>query len=380
VIPIRRPLAKGLLLLAGWAAIASVAGCSSSTPTPEAGVRELGTTAPATRHDVVARLADQVIVPGYRSLADATAALQRELERVCAAPVDAAGLASVQQAWRVADEAWWTTAAYRFGPATDQRAAAAIDFAIDSAKIDKLLAATDPPTPITPDRLDDTGADVRGLAGVEHVLFSPGAPADLDARRCSYALAAATLAATAAADVSTAWERGEDGERSFRDQLVEPGDGGMWAGEQEVIADLVNGSIAALGTVADMGLGRASGDVTGTPEPDVDSGRAHALLDGELAVIAGVDSMFHGADGAGGLNDLVRIRSNPTVTRLDRQLADSADAIRAIPAPLATVPVDGLGPVKTAYEQVRATRITYRTEVASQLGVTLSFSDSDGDS
>jgi len=81
-----------------------------------------------------------------------------------------------------------------------------------------------------------------------------------------------------------------------------------------------------------------------------------------------------------GLGGLVGELSGPTRTNLVRQLEDSVTAVAAIPPPLADLTDDHVPAVQAAYEQVRAARVTLRTQVASILGITLSFSDSDGDS
>jgi hypothetical protein len=100
-------------------------------------------------------------------------------------------------------------------------------------------------------------------------------------------------------------------------------------------------------------------------------------------MLASVVAVYEGGGGdydeeAAGLDAVVASMSEDAADALGEQFAAAAAAIDAIPAPLAdnTDPA----PVHDAYEAVRAAQVTMATEVASLLGVTLTFGDADGDS
>ena len=62
----------------------------------------------------------------------------------------------------------------------------------------------------------------------------------------------------------------------------------MYATESDAYEDLINSMIFAIADVADARIGRASGDVTGTPEPqDIDAGRAHRAREDAIDVLRG---------------------------------------------------------------------------------------------
>lgn len=363
---------RGRILLGAVLALSGCSGTDVSAPTATGGVREI-TVAPAlARAQAIARIADDVILPGYRDLDATTAALRTALASNCAAGTDVSRTAA-QEGYRAARRAWSRTSAFRFGAVMDLEAEPAIAFAIDGDKVDKLVDRTGSADPITAASLTKLGADVRGLGGIEHVLFAE--PSRFDrARACAYLGAAAELVATKSAAVLRAWTDGLDAKPSFRDQMNAPGADRMWATEQEVVADLVNGTIHALNVAADQQLGKASGEISGSPEPtDVDAGPARSALDDIAATVRSAQQLVDV-----GLGALVNDQSPATTSKLNRQLADSLTAIDAIPPPLHDVAGPTLEPVRLAYQQVRAARITMRTEVASQLGVALSFS-ADGD-
>jgi predicted lipoprotein len=299
------------------------------------------------RDDVVAAITTEVIVPGYERLAAATAALQAALDDLCAHQDDDR-LAVAQQAWRDARQAWAATRPYRLGPATERRAMSKVDFPIDATKITLLLTGTDP---VDAAAVASLGSDQRGLGGIEVALFGDD---PTGARPCAYAASASELVAATAATLLEDWETGVD------------------ADAQQVVEELVNGTVFALGEMADMRLGPASGSTTGAATPaDVDAGPAHSALDDMLAVLDGVDEVVDGLD------PLISAQSAETAERLATQLAKARANIGLIPAPLATA--TDVEAMASAYRSTAAALTIARAEVASLLGVTLTLGDADGD-
>ena len=115
---------------------------------------------------------------------------------------------------------------------------------VDTAKIDAVLAGSEPGVgpPFTAESLGAAGADVRGLAAVEHLLFEND-PTDPDT--CAYAAAAAALVAEETRAARVAWTDGADGEPPFAELFANPGND-MYADAQAVLDDLVNGMAMAL--------------------------------------------------------------------------------------------------------------------------------------
>ena len=226
----------------------------------------------ANRSDVFTNLSRNVIVPGYESLESTTAALTTAVKTQCASPSEA-NLEAAREAWTEAWTAWNLTRAFRFGPLTDMRVGGNVSFMIDPAKVDAIVAGSDPTIgpPFTATSLANAGSDTRGLGAVEHLLFA--APA-LSPSGCAYAAAAAELAASNARDIRAAWTEGVDGDPPYADQLAKPGE---FFNAQAAVNDLVNGMSMALteaareladADAADPG-GRDGGDTQhgGSPRP-----------------------------------------------------------------------------------------------------------------
>lgn len=310
----------------------------------------------------VSTIVADVVVPTYERLATDTADLATATTTLCATP-GAGDPTAARAAWRKAIADWAATEAFRSGPVMTLEAESSVAFAVDLEKVDKLLASTEPPTPITESALRSKGADVRGLRGVEAVLFAD--PPVLDERRCSYAVAGTAIVAAKTAAVADAWRS-------------DPTAGGMWSEPQAAVTDLVNGSIHALNEASTKRLGKASGDITGTPAPaENDAGAAHSL---QIEADASVDGVL--AVWRAGLAGLVAGQNPDTQIRVDGMLTEAGAKVAAVPDPVHDIGTDAasVAPLSDAYESLVAPLIAFRTEVASTLGVTLSFSDSDGDS
>lgn len=373
----RRPI---LLLLLSAALALVAASCSSGDDAAPA-------TTTIDRGSAIDVIANDVIVPGYEQLAGDTAALAQAVEAVCATP-DAPTFDAARTAWDGAQQAWASTAAYRLGPIRWQRLTADIEYPVDADKVDALAA--DGTAPVTPAELDELGADVRGLNAVQQLLFGIDDVAGLTPRACSYAAAAATLSATSAAELLAAWTApgtapdGADGEPAALAQMTEPGDDSMWSDTTEVLEDLLNTSLSALTTVADMQLGPATGETTEAPGPtEADAGPARRALQDAQATIASVQAVWGNpsGDGAGGFAALVPSNVDETMRTA---LSSALERLGTVTVPIAQVdPADADSPdmtaLRDAYEQVVAARTALRTEVASQLGLTVAFSDADGD-
>lgn len=333
----------------------AIAGCTGSDQGGTVSVITDPTVILAGRDEVADALMVDVFEPAYAGLAAATDALAAAVESLCAQPDDPARLDAAQSAWRDAASAWAVTRSFRFGPVMELRASSDISFEVDPAKVAALIAGNDP---VTPDAIARFGADQRTLTGAELVLF---ADEPIDGRRCEYLASTTSLVADAAREVAEAWIAGPEFEA------------------QDVIDETVNGITFALAEIADMQLGKASGDVSGTPEfAEVDDGPAKGALDGMLDTLDGIDAVLSGGDGGSGINDLIADQSVEASERLATQLAEARAAIEAVPPPLADTA--DMAPVSAAYEAVQAPLTTMRTEVASLLGVTLTFGDADGDS
>jgi predicted lipoprotein len=328
----------------------------------------------ASTADVLGSLADGVVIPSSEALVADAQALATSLQALCGRPAPDA-LDTARSRWRDAELAWESTRAAGVGPAIERRAMQAIAFAARPEKVDELLAGTGP---VTPEGLDALGSDVRGLRAIEHALFGPGSDALATAegaRRCAYATSATELVAREALAVLDQWTRTDA--TSYRDTFVAGMDGEPISSVEAVVNEMA----FRLQQADDQGL-RAMAEAA-TPDDLPSTRREGAAAYGVASirgVLGGIAAAVLGPDGEPGLADLVRARSADTADRLEDAVEAAVEALRPLPDSSAAAIADAHAGVESAAEAVAALRVLVTTEVASQLGVTIGFSDSDGDS
>lgn len=322
----------------------------------------------ADRTSTLDALVDEAIVPTFRDLAAATADLEVAAEALCHAP-DAARLEQTGRALAEARSAWSRSEPLWVGPVMDRRSWAVIDWPASFEEIEALIADGDP---ITVDRLAArVGADQRGLQAVEYVLGRSDEASVLrsleDERRCDYLIAITAVAATEAAEIQGDWEA--DGPASARTTFTEEASAS--------VDDLVNDLVILLEAMTDTELGTALGVMDQTAD-------AGALAEGFAALgladlqahSSGIRTVLVGDDEARGiaplLGDDLADRLEAAIDRVDLELA-------RLNAPLSTALVEQRIDVIAARDALKTLQILVNTEVVSRLGVTIGFSDADGD-
>jgi len=244
-----------------------------------------------------------------------------------------------------------------------------IGFMVDTDKIDEVVegseAAVGPP--FTAESVGAAGADVRGLAAIEHVVFQRD---PTEANNCAYAAAAATLVAEKAGEARAAWTEGTDGDPAYADLVAKPGND-AYGDSQAVLDDFVNGMAMALSEAT-----KALADARSAPPGQRDIVGSHGgdqVRDTLWGVRAAYEGSLTNADSRG-VGTLVADASSDADERFHTKLERATRAARRLPSDLDDALVD------QSYRRFRALGTTTRAEVASILGVTLSLSDSDGDS
>ncbi len=314
---------------------------------------------PPSRPEVLTALADEFIVPGYEEASSALRTLDTATRQLCATPDEArlaearVALAGARRAWKGIEAAW-------VGPVMDRRSWALIDWPANAGEIHELIDDTSVSTIDAAYIKDYVGADQRGLGAAELLL---GGDADsLAGRPCDYLRSAVVIANDEVTAVLALWTGGDAVE-----QLLADG-----------IDPLVNDALFLTRKMSDMELGVALGTRGGTPDLEaiVEGPLGLGVADGR-ARLAGLRRVLLGSDGAGGLAPLM---SDELVERLDADIAAAEAAWAAIPAPLRETAVAQPDAVEAARAATKQVQVTISTEVVSQLGVVVGFSDTDGDS
>lgn len=357
--------------LAALAVLGCLAGCSDTGPSDE---------------DVLASLTDQVIIPRYEAAAERMDALSAALADLRADPSSEDALVRARAAWFAARADWSRSRAFWFGPVTDRRSVGLMDWhPVEPERIEAMLAER--PARSEADARDTLGSTMRGLGAAEYLIFDADAARKLaDPVRADYMVALGDIFRSESAAILREWsaERAP-GTASY---------GGFFTGRaadsmlaSAAVDDLVSAQIFLLKRIVDMRLAAALGmleggaDLSAIPEGYAENGAADLR-----AEILGIRDMYAGhesAEGALGISHLVAAISPDADARMIAHFAaaiSAADGLDALEGSLTAAVVNNPDKVRAVYDALSELQMTLETEVVSLLGVTVGFSDTDGDS
>lgn len=321
-----------------------------------------------TREHVLRSLIVKQLVPNTEALARDAGTLSACLR---ALSTDPASLLAARRAWRSALLSWERVYAFRVGPLLANSGLLRARFwPVRKAALAARLTEATAPTELAVERL---GVDVRGMYALEWLLFDGNEPR---------VLAAGGEGARARA-LSVAFAENAQGyvERA----RAELGDGSGLASTsseraQETLSQLVNQMVGTVETLASDRLAivlemhaqqslRAD-EVVGAP-----SGVSTALV---LAQLTATEALYLGRDGDG-LAALVRPVAPTIDERVRARFAQARQALEAVEAPLEHAVVADRGQVLTAFRALKELELALKVDLASALGVTLTFTGGDGD-
>ena len=333
--------------------------------------------------DVLVSLTDKTIIPGYQAVATEAAGLEAALEGLCSMPSEQA-LSEARQSWRDLREPWMRSRAVHFGPVMDRRSMRLVDwFPADPDAIEALMEGS--PT-ITMDQVQNNLASTqRGLGAIEHLLFSDDAlerMAQDGSPRCDYLTALGRVVSMETEAVLAAWTTGSSGQPAYGDFLTGRSDASLLSGQ--AVAEVVRTQVFLLRAIVDMRLASALGILEEGSGPDpsaIPGGAGYNGLADLRQEILGMRDVYLGPDQDDlGISALVRDLSEDTDDRV-RSLFDYAlERIEAIEGPLKVAVLERRRGVELAYIALADLQAVLNTEVVSLLGVSVDFSDADGDS
>jgi uncharacterized protein len=337
---------------------------------------------PVARETMLRDLAHGVIATGYQSLAVKCQTLTNAVGQLAETP-DQTSLDQARQAWIAAADAANQMRCFQIGPVADRQCVATFYYSrVSPHNTEVVLHSTNT---VNQAFLEELGADVKGLFALEYLLFGqkayPGIAANASsvlemltaqdsARRRTYLLAVACDVENKAAQLAKDWNA--PGAQGAAAKFA--------AGGQASINQLVNQLAHALEEIGDRQINFAlvlpaplSGQVY-----RVERNPSGSSLSGVLAYLEGVEKFYGGAHGPG-LADVVKEVNANLAGRIADQFTVAIAATRAIGEPLEQAAADKREAVQKAHAEVHALEILFKVDLASALGVTISFSSADGD-
>lgn len=335
--------------------------------------------APADKEVLIA-VTDEVVVPAYGVVAEDTAALDNMAGSLCNAPSDAA-LEETRQAWRSARASWLQTRAMWFGPVMDRRSESLLDWSpTDMEAMDEALA--DAGFSVSADQVRNSySAGRRGFGAIEHLLFREGALDELSdtPSTCAYLTALTQVTQEETAGILADWTEGGELGTPYQDYFTDRASLSLIS--SDAVEEVVRTQVFLIRDIVHMRMATALGlrgdgqDLTAIPGNAADNGLAD--LRSELV---GMQRVYQGAAAdSEGISALINPLSEETDRRLREQFTAAIQAVDAVEGPMKVAITERPEQVSTLYDRLADIQLTLATEVVSLLGVSVGFSDTDGD-
>ena len=322
------------------------------------------------RSSVLEALVREVVASGVAEVTVYSQGLERALGQLAAAPSEA-HLLTARNAWRHCVLAWKRAGSFRTGPFMEGNALLrATYFPVRPESIEQILEGT---RVIDARLVDEIGARDKGLFALEYVLFAGPSERRLDApsaersRRYAQALGSDVLGSAE----RIARSLGAEGRNYAPGFARDP---------QAAVTLLVNQMVETLETLAEARLGTViwMNRVKRLQASDVEgfaSGASHELA---LAELLGAERLYRSGESRG-LSSLVKSLNPELHARLaglfDRALQD----VSRLQLPVERLVELDPARVEAAQKSVKQLEIGVKNELASALGVSVTFTSGDSD-
>lgn len=356
---------------------ATLAGCSSDNGDSD-------TASDFDRQAMLTNYADNLIIPGYQKLHEASAEMTTAVNEFAAAP-SAATLATARQKYRQANLAWQQVSIYAFGPADEQMLRTNLNvFPTSTSQIENNIASGS----------YDLGASAnlpaKGFPALDYLLFGQPTEADVVAQFTSAAHAAnrrkylqdiTTLIQQHAAGTYNSWATGNYS-TTFKQSA------GTAVGS--AIGNLVNQLNSDIDITKRYKVGIPAGKFTaGTARPtEAEAYYSRTSLELLLQNLKAEKAVFLGLSANGtnglGLDDYLdhgnaKSGSMPLSDAIEQQFNLVIAAAEATNAPMAEAVTTNQAAVNKVYDEFQKLIVLTKTDMPSKLGVTITYSDNDGD-
>ncbi len=254
--------------------------------------------------------------------------------------------------------------------------------AVSIENIEDQIALREPGS-IDADFVGALGSSSKGLPALEYLLFAGSLEGlQADRNRIDYAVAAAVDIRKVADALVVEWTPGTDG--YYGDKFMS--DTLEITSVRSMVSMVTNELFSAIQAIGSEHLGGPLGLSSGGEiQPElVESPYSGTSVRRMTANIGTVRRMFEGSDDMPGMADYLdfigaRLEDRPLSDVVMARIAAVETALSAITEPLSEALVHDPAAVKAAYEEVMALLQLAKSDVANQLGITITFGDSDGD-
>lgn len=367
----------------GWVVVMlglGLAACGGANRADEVATFERGA--------MLENLATQLILPGHEALRVALNELAAATGAFTGNPTPAT-LDAAQAAWLRANLARMAVLPYNFDWVADSLIHNRLD--TRPARVEfvngELLAGD---APLTTEYLDSLGSSSVGLGVMEYLLFDPvGGDAAIlaafttgpDAARRRDLLNTLAAALPARADeIIAIWSaEGENYTQLFIEADAATGD--IWGSINLLTNHMLAVTEEIVGDRLGQPLGKRNNDQL---QPGlVEAPYSGASLERIIATVEALQATYRGGDGLG-FDDYLDFLGatygeRPLSQEVNARFAAALGALRAIEGPLEVAVVEKPAQVEAAYQAMRELMTIIKVDMINQMGLTMTFNDSDGD-
>lgn len=337
---------------------------------------------------VLTHVSAAIALPAFQDLATQSLAFENQLRTYCAVtPQSAAQLSSLQLAWRGLHATYVQTHFYAFAPDQGEKMTSDLGFwPVKPSRIKEALQRLNTSPELASEAAREAwvqtlGANQRGLGALEYLLFPAPADPDLsESVNCRLGVALAHDVTLRSAALHGAWQQ------TWAPSLQQVGAVGSRYGKQaEAVAAIITYLAQETDIIAAQKLGRPMGRGNGVPDPDAfESLFSDNAADDIQNGLDGLERLYFGVptqvDGVSqprrGLAFLVPRFLNDAVAE---EIATLRASVARIPRPWRQALTARPELFEQVYQDTRRLKNTLKNEVAGALGVSVYFSDNDGD-
>ena len=324
------------------------------------------------KEEVLRALVERVVVPNTADVAKTSRRLAVDLARLVAEP-SLASLRASREQWQRALSSWKRADVFRSGPIMDTNCLLrAMFWPVRTGAIDALLQGS---ASIDDASIDAMGVDRRGLFALEYLLYPAQAEDRILAgfvgpggeRRARFASALASNVSLHADQAARSLGDGKEYARKF----AERGQDSLSLVVGQLVHTVENVSatrLARISSLAKRGLLQAT---------EVEGGVARVSQEIALTYLRGAEQLYLGVDH--GLRQLVSALSGAVDDQIRSTFSQAIAAVSNLGLPLEEVAKQDPGALDAAAGVVKKLERGLKTDLASTLGVTMTFSSLDGD-
>lgn len=327
---------------------------------------------------MLTNIGNNILFTGINNLSSNAAAATTAINAFTANP-SSNTLNAAQTAWATLAQSWASSAPFSFGPMNDNLISANVDtWPANPTKIEAAIIAQS--------NASSVGADTKGLKGLEYLLFDKNGNTTVLAKytgagavsRSAFLNSVTQDLSTQATNLQSKWNGG----------YLNAFENAKGNDVSSSTSQIVNAISLYLDEVKNMKIGNPIGMGVkvndNQPHPDlIEYKLAEQSLPVMKANIQAMKAAFDGGTGQG-LDDLlnyVKAQKNGTnlSTVVDSQFDDVINKINLVNAPYATAVGTQKQQLQNVFTSLKTLIAYFKVDVANNLGVTITFSDTDGD-